>query len=165
MLPDRIVRHSAIQISLHELDKVVKLEISIVAQKRHFFVHALSQCTQRQKRAANNPPMSLPYAVPFRIQKCKSKMQNSKKGQIPCISHVIAEEGRILLSTVHSASLVLVSTVDVAAETVGARDDTILANGALSQGPAHGAAVITDTERLGADTDEGTILGAGSAVG
>jgi hypothetical protein len=59
--------------------------------------------------------------------------------------------------------LVLVSTVNVAAEPVCTGDNTVLADGALSQGPADGAAVITDAEGVRADTDESAILGAGCA--
>jgi hypothetical protein len=56
--------------------------------------------------------------------------------------------------------LVLVSTVDVAAEPVCTGNDTVLADSALSQRPADGAAVVTDAEGVRTDANESTILGA-----
>jgi hypothetical protein len=56
--------------------------------------------------------------------------------------------------------LVLVGTVNVAAESVRTRDSTVLADSTWSQRPADGAAVVANAEGIGADTDESTILGA-----
>jgi hypothetical protein len=56
--------------------------------------------------------------------------------------------------------LVLVSTVNVAAEPVCTGDNTVLADSALSQRPADGAAVIADAEGVRSDADESAILGA-----
>lgn len=59
----------------------------------------------------------------------------------------------------------LVGTVEVAAETVGARNDTVLADSALSQWPSNGAAVVTNAEGVGADADQSTVLRTGCAGG
>jgi hypothetical protein len=56
--------------------------------------------------------------------------------------------------------LVLVGTVDVAAESFCTGDNAVLADGALSQRPADGAAVVTDAEGVRTDANESTILGA-----
>jgi hypothetical protein len=82
------------------------------------------------------------------------QMQN-QNAMSSCMSRIGAEN-----PPPFGTRLVLVSTVDVAAEPVCTGDDTVLADGALSQGPADGAAVVADTEGVRADTNESTILGA-----